>query len=403
MGLEEARRLRRLELEKEKHKLAPSPRKTRSQSQNLDRESETEMDMNSLTAQKILLIGTPPELTPYVKNTSVSEDTNLILQKLHEEKMERMQSEYKQKKQMVEYFEAVMMEKIEKSKIECLTTIAELDDEITGPTGKISLEVAKGTTQLKKEMAQVWNAISDLRIANTNKGVSSEEVVEDITKKVSDKLKDQLKSSTTGPRGKMAPRQRAEILKDNYLRTKSSREIVIRGIKNNVSVEPIEIARNAIEENVNQAAFDRTQIVAAQWKGKDVEVAKRDTLVVLFDNEANRQYTYENLGEECKKRTASIFFRQGMCPADLKRFKELHEKFDEFQKAGKLVQGAKCSIKGSNGHYYLPKRIFKNAEDSEETEDQSAETDNENKNDSSRPQKAKNTRKSNTKGQKQKP
>ena len=250
-------------------------------------------------------------------------------------------------------------------------------------------------------MAQVWNAISDLRIANSNKGESSEEVIEDITKRVSEKIKSDLKTSNPMPKGKMAPRQRAEILKDNYLRTKSSREIVIRGIKNNVGVEPVEIARKAIEDNLTQAAFDRTQIVAAQWKGKDVEIAKRDTLVVLFDNEANRQSTFENLDEDCKKRTSEIFFRQGMCPADLKRFKELHEKFDEFQKAGKLVQGAKCTIKGSNGHYYLPKRIFKNVEDSEEAEDTTAA--NENKNGESRPQKAKNTRKPNSKGQKPKP
>ena len=194
----------------------------------------------------------------------------------------------------------------------------------------------------------------------------------------------------------MAPRQKAEIFKDNYLRNKSNREIVIRGIKNDTSKEAIEIARTAIENNVVQAHFERNQIVAAQWKGKDVEVEKRETLVVLFDNEANRQNIFESLSAECKKRSAKVFFRQGMCPSDLQRFRELHTKFEEFEKAGKINQGAKCTIKGSNGHYYLPKKLFKNTEDAEESE----EADDKNANNAGAKKSAK-TRKQNPKVTKQ--
>ena len=387
MGLEEARRL--LSIAKEKQKLAANQRSTRSKSVG---GQDKEKEMESLVAQKILLIGSAPEITPYINNSSVSTDTNLILQKLHEEKMDRLQAEYKQKKQMVDYFEAIMADKIEKAKAECLTTVAELEDDLVGETGKIELAIASGTTQLKKDVKSIWSAISDLRIAKTKDGVSSDEVLDDITKKVTEKVKDDLKdykAAAQPSRGKMAPRQRAEILKDNYLRNKSSREIVIRGIKNDTTKEAIEIARSAFENHVTQAQFYRDQIVSAQWKGRDVEIEKRETLVVLFDNEANRQNVFESLTAECKKRTAKVFFRQGMCPADLQRFRELHTKFEEFEKAGKINQGAKCTIKGSNGHYYLPKKLFKNAEDSEETEEPEDKTaaNGENKN------KAKKTRK----------
>lgn len=366
MGLEEARRLLSIE-RKEKQK-----RKLRSQSIS---QPDKDKEMESLAAQKILLIGSAPDIVPYVNNSSVSTDTNLILQKLHEEKMDRLQAEYKQKKQMVDYLEAIMADKIEKAKTECLTTVAELEDELTGETGKIEMAIATGTTQLKRDVKSIWSAISDLRIANTKKGVSGDDVIEDITKKVTEKVKDELKdlkdlkASTNSSNGRMAPRQKAEIFKDNYLRNKSNREIVIRGIKNDTSKEAIEIARTAIENNVVQAHFERNQVVAAQWKGRDVEVEKRETLVVLFDNEANRQNIFESLSAECKKRSAKIFFRQGMCPSDLQRFRELHTKFEEFEKAGKINQGAKCTIKGSNGHYYLPKKLFKNNEDAEESEE----------------------------------
>ena len=94
MGLEEARRL--LSITKEKQKLAANQRSTRSKSVG---GQDKEKEMESLVAQKILLIGSAPEITPYINNSSVSTDTNLILQKLHEEKMDRLQAEYKQKKQ----------------------------------------------------------------------------------------------------------------------------------------------------------------------------------------------------------------------------------------------------------------------------------------------------------------
>ena len=402
MGLEEARRLRRAEQEKEKLKPEITQRTTRSQSQSQSQiQSDKTPEMEHLAAQKILLIGSEPDTTPYRQNPNVSADTNVILEKLHDEKMDRLKAEYKHKKQMVEYFEAIMEDRIQKAKNDCLLTIAELDEEITGDTGKIQVAVAAGNLEINRNIKSIWSEISDLKIANAkNKGVSSDEVVDDIAKKVTEKIKDDIKMPSQAPKGRMAPRQRAEIMKDNYLRSKSLREIVIRGLKNDINVEAIEAARNAIENNITLASFDRSQVVAAQWKGRDVEMAKRDTLVALFDNEASRQEAFENLKEDCKKRTAKVFFRQGMCPSDLKRFRELHEKFDEFEKAGKLVQGAKCSIKGNNGHYYLPKKIFKNVEDSEETDEQTAEADAE---DDQRPQKSIRTRKKEKKNPKATP
>ena len=217
-------------------------------------------------------------------------------------------------------------------------------------------EVDQTASRNKKSLEQQINDLAE-RLDNIEKNKT-------IDKKQVEKIVDEKVKKMPKQNAMSSERFRKQVAKNDHFREKSSREIIIRGIKNDIeNSNPKEIATKHLSSianiEVRGATFDNNWIKAADFKGKDRKVEDRNTLVVITESNRIRDLILEMIPDTEKRGQDKPLVRPGIAPSDRKELEKVHKQFDELKKQGKLQDGARCKIKGSDGHFWLNQKIFK--------------------------------------------
>ena len=288
----------------------------------------------------------PPSLEadPYIPDLKLGVYENMNAKNMHRLERKLDQMIHETKKQSRQYAKLLQ----EQSKQTTYLLVGELDEIIKTNKKETDEKIERAEACMREEVQELRGQIQELKKAQENNTGADKDTIE---RMVNDKIKKLPKSSE---------RQQQQNAKANYLRDKSNKEIIIRGIANDQDKTPIQIATGYLRGLVDpEQGFVDDWIKYASFKGKKKTEFERTTLVAIVESERIRNRILGMISNEDKNGHEKPMIRPGISASDRKALERAHRHFDELKEQGKIIEGAKCKLKGGFGHYFVNPSIIK--------------------------------------------